>query len=67
MARKIDLGAHALPIRSMTLSGQDMNMIVGPPQGNATFQGRLNPDGRSFSGTVTYFNGRLIPLSARRQ
>jgi hypothetical protein len=62
-----DQGTNALPIRSLTLDGSAMRMIVESPNGNVTFEGRLGPRGRSFRGTMTYFNGRRFPMSGWRR
>jgi hypothetical protein len=62
-----DQGADALPVRSVTLAGRDMAMRVESPNGDVTFRGRLDAAGRSFSGTVTYHDGRRFPMAGRRQ
>ena len=58
-----DQGSNVLPVRSLTLDGSDMNMIVESPNGNVVFKGQLNSDGRSFQGTVTYHTGQNFPMS----
>lgn len=60
-------GPHALEIRSLTLQGPDMAMLVQAERGNVTFAGRLGADGQSFTGTITYFNGQRFPMSGRKQ
>ncbi len=62
-----DQGAHALPVRSLTVTGRALEMSVESPRGEVTFPGALSRDGRSFSGRVTYFDGRIMPMSGRRR
>jgi hypothetical protein len=58
---------NVLPVRSLTLKGSDMNMLVESPEGNITFKGTLAADAQTFRGKVTYFNGQVIPMSGRRR
>ena len=60
-------GNNVLPVRSLTLDGSDMNMTVESPNGNVVFKGLLNPDGRSFQGTVTYHTGQSFPMSGSKR
>ncbi len=62
-----DQGAHALPVRSLTLAGQALEMRVDSPQGEVVFRGSLDRNGRSFRGQVTYHDGRLMPMAGRRR
>jgi hypothetical protein len=61
-----DQGNNVLTIRSLTVDGRDMNMLVESPNGNVTFTGTLNADATSFAGTVVYHNGQKFPMSGRR-
>ena len=60
-------GNNVLPVRSLTLDGSDMNLIVESPNGNVVFKGLLNSDGRSFQGTVTYHTGQSFPMSGNKR
>jgi hypothetical protein len=60
-------GVEALDIRSLTLNGQDMVMLVDSPNGAVTFRGKIGDGARSFSGTMTYFNGRTFPMAGIKQ
>lgn len=62
-----DQGNNVLPVRSLTLDGTAMAMLVESPNGKVTFAGTLAPDGRSFEGTVTYHNGQAFPMSGSRR
>lgn len=59
-------GANTLLVRSLTLDGPDMRMLVESPDGNVTFEGVLSPSGTSFDGTVTYHTGQRFPMSGVR-
>ena len=62
-----DQGSNVLPVRSLTLDGSDLNMIVESPNGKVVFKGLLNSDGRSFQGTVTYHTGQNFPMSGSKR
>jgi hypothetical protein len=62
-----DQGNRVLPVRSLTLQGSDMNMLVESPNGNVTFVGTLSTDSQTFQGKVTYHNGQQYPMSGRRR
>jgi hypothetical protein len=62
-----DQGNNVLPVRSLTLQGSDMNMLVESPNGNVTFKGKLSSDAQTFQGKVTYHNGQEYPMSGRRR
>ena len=61
-----DRGNNVLPVRSFTVEGAAVRMIVDSPQGAVTFAGTLAPGARAFAGTVTYHDGRPFPLRATR-
>jgi hypothetical protein len=58
---------NVLPVRSLTLRGSDLSMLVESPEGNVTFKGTLANDAQTFQGNVIYFDGRTIPMSGRRR
>ena len=60
-------GTEGLDIRTLTLNGFDMEMLVVSPNGVVTFRGKLDGGARSFRGTMTYFNGRTFPMSGIKQ
>jgi hypothetical protein len=58
---------NVLPVRSLTLQGSDLSMLVESPEGNITFKGTLAADAQTFQGKVTYYNGQVFPMSGRRR
>src|SRR5688572_32209686 len=62
-----DQGNNVLPVRSLTLAGSNMDMLVESPNGNVTFKGTLSSDASSFQGTVTYHNGQQLPMIGTRR
>jgi hypothetical protein len=62
-----DQGNNVLPVRSLTVAGSDMDMVVESPNGNVTFKGALSADASSFAGTVTYHNGQKFPMTGARR
>ncbi len=61
-----DQGNNVLTVRSVTVDGTAMNMVVESPNGNVIFAGALSPDARSFQGTVTYHTGQNFPMLGNR-
>ncbi|MCK6432188.1 MAG: hypothetical protein HUU30_04265 [Burkholderiaceae bacterium] len=59
-------GTNVLPIRRLTVQARAIVMTVESPNGEVVFRGALDADDRSFSGTVTYFNGQVFPMTGRR-
>ncbi len=59
-------GNNVLPVRSFTVAGAAVRMIVDSPQGEVTFAGALADGARAFAGTVTYHDGRRFSLAATR-
>lgn len=59
-------GNNVLPVRSFTVDGATVRMIVDSPQGAVTFAGALADGARAFAGTVTYHDGRGYPLTATK-
>ena len=62
-----DQGNNVLPVRSLTLAGSNMDMLVESPNGNVTFKGALSADASSFAGTVTYHNGQKFPMTGTKR
>ena len=58
---------NVLPVRSLTLQGSELSMLVESPEGNITVMGKLAGDAQTFQGNVIYFDGRTIPMSGRRR
>lgn len=62
-----DQSDNVLPVRSLTLQGSDLNMLVEAPDGKVTFKGTLAADAQTFQGNVTYINGEIFPMAGRRR
>jgi hypothetical protein len=62
-----DQGNNVLAVRSLTVEGSSMDMLVESPNGNVTFKGSLSEDQSSFQGTVTYHNGQQFPMTGTRR
>ena len=60
-------GVEALPIRSIEIRSHRMTMTVDSPNGPVVFNGDLSPSGQSFSGTLTYHDGRNFSMSGVKQ
>jgi hypothetical protein len=58
---------NVLPVRSLTLKGSELSMLVESPEGNITVKGTLAEDAQTFQGKVIYLNGQVIPMSGRRR
>ena len=60
-------GVEALPIRSIQIQSRRMTMEVDSPRGLVVFRGDLGPSGQSFSGTLTYHDGRDFSMTGVKQ
>ena len=60
-------GVEALPIRSIQIQSRRMTMEVDSPRGLVVFRGDLGLSGQSFSGTLTYHDGRDFWMAGVKQ
>lgn len=60
-------GVEALPIRSIQIQSRRMTMEVDSPRGPVVFRGDLGPAGQTFSGTLTYHDGRDFSMTGVKQ
>jgi hypothetical protein len=60
-------GVEALPIRSIQIQSRKMTMEVDSPRGLVVFRGDLGPSGQSFSGKLTYHDGRDLSMAGVKQ
>jgi hypothetical protein len=60
-------GVEALPIRSIEFRSHRMTMTVDSARGPVVFRGDLSPSGQSFSGTLTYHDGRNFSMAGVKQ
>ncbi len=59
-------GMSPATIRSVTVQGQQIGMVVDAPDGEAVFSLTLSADGRSLTGSVSY-QGQQMGFNARRR
>jgi hypothetical protein len=62
-----DQGDTVMAVRSLTLTGPRMRMMVASPNGDVIFEGTLAEGDVSFEGEVTYHNGQVFPMTGRRR
>ena len=58
---------NVLPVRSLTLQGGELSMLVEAPDGKVTFKGTLADDAQTFQGKAIYYDGRTFPMSGHRR
>lgn len=54
-------------LRKITLSGNDIHMVVASREGDVLFDGKLSAKGDFMCGTVTYHGGETFPMVAQRR
>ena len=58
---------NTLAIRTLTVDGDSVRMVVASREGDVRFQGRLTDDGRTKQGIVEYPGGARLPMTATRR
>jgi hypothetical protein len=59
-------GMNQGAIRSVTVTGDRMVMVVDSPEGEVTFNGTLTSDGRAVAGTLLY-QGQTLNFTMRKR
>jgi hypothetical protein len=54
-------------LRSITLTGNSVHMVVASREGDVLFDGRLSGKGDFMCGTVTYHGGETFPMVAQKR
>ena len=54
-------------LRSITLAGNGIRMVVASREGDVRFDGRLSAEGDFMCGTVTYPGGETFPMMAQKR
>jgi hypothetical protein len=54
-------------LRSITLNGNSVHMVVASREGDVRFDGRLSAKGDLMCGTVTYHGGETFPMVAQKR
>jgi hypothetical protein len=69
-----DYGGSLAPVRTapvvlrgITLTGNNIHMVVASREGDVLFDGRLSPKGDFMCGTVTYHGGETFPMVAQKR
>lgn len=55
---------NTLAIRSLTVTGDSVRMVVASREGDVRFLARLVNSGRTMTGIVEYHGGALLPMTA---
>ena len=58
---------NTLAIRSLTVTGDSVRMVVASREGDVRFLARLTNDGRTMEGIVEYHGGARLPMTATRR
>lgn len=58
---------NTLVIRTLTVDGDSVRMVVASREGDVRFLGRLTDNGRTMEGIVEYHGGALLPMMATRR
>lgn len=58
---------NTLAIRTFTIEGDSVRMVVASREGDVKFQGRLSSDARTMEGIVDYHGGVRVPMIAMRR
>ncbi len=54
-------------VRNITLTGNNINIVVASREGDVLFNGRLSAKGDLMCGTVTYHGGETFPMMAQKR
>ena len=54
-------------LRSITMSGNNIHMVVASREGDVLFDGKLSAKGDFMCGTVTYHGGESFPMVAQKR
>jgi len=58
---------NTLAIRTLTVEGDSVRMVVASREGDVRFLARLTDDGRTMEGIVEYHGGARLPMTATRR
>ncbi|QIK95287.1 hypothetical protein G7076_01220 [Sphingomonas sp. HDW15A] len=54
-------------VRNISLTGNDIHMVVASREGDVRFDGKLSAKGDFMCGTVTYHGGETFPMVAQKR
>ena len=58
---------NTLAIRTLTVEGDSVRMVVASREGDVVFRARLTDDARAMEGIVEYHGGARLPMTATRR
>ncbi len=58
---------NTLAIRTLTVNGDSVRMVVASREGDVRFHGRLTDNGQTMEGIVDYHGGARLPMTATRR
>ena len=58
---------NTLAIRTLTVQGDSVRMVVASREGDVVFRARLTDDARAMDGIVEYHGGARLPMTATRR
>ena len=67
LAGSLALNAGVVVVRSLTLDGQAVAMIVASREGDVRFDGSLTSDGKRMCGRVSYHGGQKFEMVAQKR
>lgn len=67
LAGSLALNAGVVVVRSLTVEGQAVAMVVASGEGDVRFDGTLAADGKRMCGIVTYHGGRKLAMVAQKR
>jgi hypothetical protein len=67
LAGSLALNAGVVVVRSLTLDGQTVSMIVASGEGDVRFDGSLASDGKRMCGIVSYHGGQKFEMIAQKR
>ena len=67
LAGSLALNAGVVVVRSLTIEGQTLKMIVASREGDVRFDGSLASDGKRMCGIVSYHGGQKFEMIAQKR
>jgi hypothetical protein len=67
LAGSLALNAGVVVVRSLTVDGQTVAMIVASGEGDVRFDGSLASDGKRMCGIVSYHGGQKFEMIAQKR
>ncbi len=62
----VPTGMTPATVRSATIEGRQVTIVIDTPDGEAVFQGEVSADGRTLTGSIAY-QGQALGFNARKR